>query len=152
VALASGRDLIIAGTLSPLSEERRYFEDEIRPRIDGRQIQFVGPVNDAEKKDLLGSAAALLLPVEWLEPFPVVLPEALLCGTPVLGFPLGGVPEGITEGVTGYVCANTREMVEAVGRLARIDRRRCRAEAERRFSDRVIADEYEALYRELCEQ
>jgi glycosyltransferase involved in cell wall biosynthesis len=150
VAHASGRELIIAGTLSPLPEEQRYFEDEIRPRIDGRRIQFIGPVNDAEKKDLLGRAAALLLPVEWLEPFPVVLPEALLCGTPVLGFPMGGVPEGITDGVTGFVCADTREMVAAVRRLPAIDRRLCREEAERRFSDRVITDEYEALYRELC--
>jgi glycosyltransferase involved in cell wall biosynthesis len=151
VAHASGRELIIAGTLSPLPEEQQYFEDEIRPRIDGRRIHFIGPVNDDEKKDLLGKAAALLLPVEWLEPFPVVLPEALLCGTPVLGFPMGGVPEGIADGVTGFVCANTQEMVAAVARLPLIDRRRCRAEAERRFSDRVITDEYEALYREVCE-
>jgi glycosyltransferase involved in cell wall biosynthesis len=144
--------LIIAGTQSPLPEEQEYFETEIRPRIDGQRIKFIGPVNDEQKKALLGGAAALLLPIEWLEPFPVVLPEALLCGTPVLGFPLGGVPEGIENGVTGFVCANRDEMVAAVARLPAIDRVRCREAGERRFSDRVITDEYEALYREVCAQ
>ncbi len=149
VAKGSGRNLIIAGNVSALPEEQEYFEREIRPRIDGEQVKYVGPVDDAQKKALLGGAAALLLPIEWEEPFPVVLPEALLCGTPVLAFPRGGVPEGITHGVSGYVCNDTQAMIAAVSQLPLIDRTRCRREGEKRFSDAVITDHYEMLYREV---
>jgi glycosyltransferase involved in cell wall biosynthesis len=147
VASRLGRTLVIAGNVSTLPEERDYFEREIQPRIDGRLIQYIGPVDDAQKNALLGSAAALLLPIEWEEPFPVVLPEAMLCGTPVIALRRGGVPEGIDDGRTGFVCDTADDMVAAIGRLARIDRAACRAEAERRFSVDVIADEYERLYR-----
>ena len=88
----------------------------------------------------------MLLPIEWDEPFPVVLPEALLCGTPVLAFRQGGVPEGITEGKTGFVCDTVEEMAARVHRLPELSRAGCRAEAERRFSATVIADEYLKLY------
>lgn len=149
VALAAGRELVVAGNISTLPEERAYFEHELRPRFDARQIRFIGPVDDQQKRSLLQGAAALLLPIEWEEPFPVVLPEALLCGTPIVALNRGGVPEGLEEGVTGFVCANAAEMVAAISRLPSIERAQCRAEAERRFSDTVIADEYEALYREV---
>jgi len=106
--------------------------------------------NDSEKNALLGCAAALLLPIEWEEPFPVVLPEALLCGTPVLAFRRGGVPEGIDEGLTGFVCDTSEQMMTAVCRLGELDRAECRAAAERRFSTQAIVDEYEHLYLRLC--
>jgi glycosyltransferase involved in cell wall biosynthesis len=150
VALATGRDLIVAGNVSSLPEERAYFDQELRPRFDDRQVRYIGPVDDRQKLALLGGAAALLLPIEWEEPFPVVLPEALLCGTPIVALGRGGVPEGIDQGVTGFVCATAAEMADVIPRLPTIDRARCRAEAERRFSDTVIADEYEALYREVA--
>jgi glycosyltransferase involved in cell wall biosynthesis len=152
VAERLDRPLLIAGNLSDLPEEKAYFETEIAPRIDGQRVRFLGPVDDAEKNQLLGSAAALLLPIEWLEPFPVVLPEALACATPVVAFRQGGVPEGIDHGRTGFLCDTVDEMAALVRRLPEIDRHTCRAEAERRFSDTAIVGEYEALYRELLEK
>ena len=83
-------------------------------------------MDDRQKNELLGGAAALLSPIEWEEPFPVVLPEAMLCGTPVIGFRRGGLPEGIEDGRTGFVCDTTAEMVAAVGRLGAISRHTCR--------------------------
>ncbi len=152
VAIRLQRRLIIAGNISTLPEERAYFDTEITPRIDGRLITYVGPVDDAQKNALLGGAAAMLLPIEWEEPFPVVLPESMLCGTPVIAFRRGGVPEGIDEGRTGFVCDTVEEMAAAVQRLPEVDRAGCRAEAERRFSAEVIADEYERLYRDAAER
>jgi glycosyltransferase involved in cell wall biosynthesis len=149
VARRLGRPLTIAGPVSTLPAEAEYFRREIAPAVDGRLVRHVGPVDDAEKTALLGSAAALLLPVEWEEPFPVVLPEALLCGTPVIGFRRGGVPEGIEPGVTGYLCDTAEEMAALVGRLPAISRAMCRREGARRFSDEAIVDAYERLYQEL---
>jgi glycosyltransferase involved in cell wall biosynthesis len=146
VARRLNRRLIIAGNMSTLPEEREYFHKEIEPRIDGQLVSYIGPVDDQQKDALLGGAAAFLLPIEWLEPFPVVLPEALLCGTPVVAFRRGGVPEGIDHGRTGFVCDTVDDMVAAIGRLGAIDRAECRAEGERRFSTKAIVDEYEQLY------
>ena len=151
VAQSLNRELIIAGNVSTLSHEREYFEREVQPRIDGKLIRYIGAVDDRQKNELLGGAAALLSPIEWEEPFPVVLPEAMLCGTPVIGFRRGGLPEGIDDGRTGFVCETTAEMVAAVGRLGAISRHACRTEAERRFSAETIVGDYERLYRELCQ-
>ncbi len=149
VARRLGRPLRIGGSVSALPHEREYFHREVEPHIDGKQISFLGPVDNAQKNDLLGGAAALLLPIEWEEPFPVVLPEALLCGTPVVAFRRGGVPEGIDQGKTGFVCDSVEEMTALVNRLGEIDRAFCRAEAVRRFSDHVIVEAYERLYHRL---
>ncbi len=149
VARRLDRQLQIAGNISPLPAEREYFHREIEPQIDGHLVSYLGPVDNKQKAELLGSAAALLLPVEWLEPFPVVLPEALLCGTPVIGFRRGGVPEGIEHGTTGFLCETAEEMAAMVRRLGEIDRAACRSEGECRFSDDVIVGAYERLYREM---
>lgn len=149
VARRLNRRLIIAGNVSTLPEEREYFRAEIEPAIDGQLISYIGPVDDQQKDALLGGAAALLLPIEWFEPFPVVLPESLLCGTPVVAFREGGVPEGIDHGRTGFVCDTVDDMTAAIGRLHEIDRAVCRAEGERRFSTNAIVDEYEQLYLRL---
>ena len=149
VATRLNRRLIIAGNISTVAEERRFFEQEVAPRIDGSLVTYSGPVDDAQKDALLGGAAAMLMPIEWEEPFPVVLPEAMLCGTPVIAFRRGGVPEGIDDGRTGFVCDTRDDMCDAVGRLAQIDRAACRAEGERRFSARAITSQYESLYRRL---
>ena len=149
VARRLNRRLIIAGNISTLPDEREFFERHVAPRIDGTLVSYVGPVDDAQKNALLGGAAAMLLPIEWEEPFPVVLPESLLCGTPVISFRRGGVPEGISHGRTGFVCDTLDEMCAAVGQLDTIDRSECRAEGERRFGDAVIVSEYESLYRRL---
>jgi glycosyltransferase involved in cell wall biosynthesis len=150
VARRLNRRLIIAGNISPVPEEQKFFETEVAPRIDGSLVNYIGPVDDVQKNALLGGAAAMLMPIEWEEPFPVVLPESLLCGTPVIAFRRGGVPEGIDEGRTGFTCDTIDEMCAAVGRLPAIDRAACRTEAERRFSGKAITDEYEALYRRMA--
>lgn len=146
VARRLNRRVVIAGNISPEAHEQAYFEREIAPGIDGTLVTYAGPVDDEQKRALLGGAAAMLLPIEWEEPFPVVLPESMLCGTPVIAFRRGGVPEGIDEGRTGFLCDNVDEMCERVGRLREIDRAVVRAEADRRFSDEAIATEYERLY------
>jgi glycosyltransferase involved in cell wall biosynthesis len=87
--------------------------------------------------------------VEWEEPFPIIIPESLLCGTPVIAFRRGGMPEGIDHGRTGFLCDTTDEMVSCVRQLPSIDRRTCRAEGERRFSDEVIIGEYLSLYQRM---
>lgn len=150
VAQRLQRRLIIAGNISPLPHEEEYFRTGIAPRIDGRLVTYIGPVADEAKRTLLGQAAAMLLPIEWEEPFPVVLPESMLCGTPLIAFRRGGVPEGIDHGRTGFLCDTVDEMAEAVGRLGAIDRAAVRAEAVRRFSDAAIVAEYERLYRGLA--
>lgn len=149
VAQRLERPLIIAGNVSSLAHERAYFEREIEPQIDGRLVTYVGPVDDEQKRTLLGSAAAMLMPIEWEEPFPVVLPESMLCGTPLIAFRRGGVPEGINHGRTGFLCDTVDEMSAFVARLPEIDRTAVRAEAERRFSDAAIIGAYEALYRRM---
>src|SRR4029077_6100177 len=128
---------------------QKYFNDEIAPQIDGDLVTYLGPVDDEQKRTLLGQAAAMLLPIEWEEPFPVVLPESMLCGTPLIAFRRGGVPEGIDHGRTGFLCDTLDEMTALVARLGAIDRAAVRAEAVRRFSDTAVIDQYEQLYREL---
>jgi glycosyltransferase involved in cell wall biosynthesis len=150
VARRLQRRLVIAGNISPLAHERGYFAREIEPEIDGSLVTYIGPVDDEQKRKLLGSAAAMLMPIEWEEPFPVVLPESMLCGTPLIAFRRGGVPEGIEHGRTGFLCDTVDEMSALVARLPDIDRAAVRAEAERRFSDAAIIGAYEALYRRLA--
>jgi glycosyltransferase involved in cell wall biosynthesis len=150
VARRLQRRLVIAGNVSPLAHEQQYFDDEIAPQIDGELITYIGPVGDEEKRALLGRAAAMLLPIEWEEPFPVVLPESMLCGTPLIAFRRGGVPEGIDHGRTGFLCDRVDEMTALVGQLPAIDRGVVRAEAVRRFSDAAIVADYERLYHEMA--
>ena len=148
VARMTGRPLIIAGNISHLAHEKDYFEREIAPQIDGEAIRYIGAVDNEQKNRLLGSALALLLPVEWYEPFPVVLPEAFACGTPILAFPGGGIPEGITEGVTGFLSNSTEEMARQVADIPRLSRAACRQDAVEKYSDRVIASHYLSIYAE----
>jgi glycosyltransferase involved in cell wall biosynthesis len=150
VARRLQRRLIIAGNVSPLAHERHYFETEIAPRIDGELVSYIGPVGDEQKRALLGQAAAMLLPIEWEEPFPVVLPESMLCGTPLVAFGRGGVPEGIDHGRTGFLCDNVDQMAAAVTQLGTIKRAVVRAEAVRRFSDAAVVSEYARLYRSMA--
>jgi glycosyltransferase involved in cell wall biosynthesis len=150
VARRLQRRLIIPGNISPLPHERQYYESEIAPRIDGRLVSYIGPVGDEQKRALLGQAAAMLLPVEWEEPFPIVLPESMLCGTPLIAFRRGGVPEGIAHGRTGFLCDNVDQMAAHVSELGTLNRAVVRAEAVRRFSDAAIVSEYARLYRGMA--
>lgn len=150
VARQLDRRLIIAGNISPLEHERAYFDADIAPNIDGALVSYLGPVDDEQKRALLGGAAAMLMPIDWEEPFPVVLPESMLCGTPLIAFRRGGVPEGIDHGRTGFLCDTVDEMADCVHRLPEIDRLAVRTDAVRRFSDRAIVDAYESLYRRMA--
>jgi glycosyltransferase involved in cell wall biosynthesis len=152
VARRADRRLLIAGNRAPDGSEREYFEREIVPRCDGRDIRYIGPVTDVEKNELLGKAAALLFPVEWGEPFGIVMVEALACGTPVIAFGRGAVPEVVEDGATGFLCDSVPEMMEAVRRIPSLERGRCREAYEGRFSDRVIVKQYELLYRTVVEK
>jgi len=146
VAQLTRRKLIIAGNISHLKDEQDYFNNEIKPHIDGELVQYIGVVNNEQKNKLLGSAAAMLLPIEWYEPFPIVLPESFACGTPILAFPNGGVPEGIRDGVTGFLCNSVEEMAEQVNNIHLLNRIECRKDAEVKYSDTVIAKEYLKIY------
>ena len=141
VAEASGRRLVIAGNVS----DDAYFDMLIRPRLSDR-ITYVGPVDDVQKNELLGQALAFLMPIEWEEPFGIVMAEALACGTPIVGTPRGSVPEVVLESRTGFVRETVEEMARAVGDVPQLSRAACRADCEARFSDTAIVDAYEALY------
>jgi glycosyltransferase involved in cell wall biosynthesis len=145
-AKLTGRKLIIAGNISPLKEEQEYFEKELKPQFDGDQIKYIGVVNNVQKNELLGQAAAMLLPIEWYEPFPVVLPESFACGTPIIAFRNGGVPEGIRHGETGFLCDTPEEMASFIKQLGSISRTECRTEAEEKYSDHRIALDYLNIY------
>jgi glycosyltransferase involved in cell wall biosynthesis len=147
VAEITGRKLIIAGNISNLPEEKEYFYKEIQPRIDGKLVQYIGVVDNRQKNELLGKAAAMLLPIEWYEPFPVVLPESFACGTPILAFPGGGVPEGIRPGVTGFLSNSASEMADQVALIPSLSRAACRADALEKYSDTAIAEDYLAIYK-----
>ena len=145
IAKATNRRLVIAGNRSASPEIDRYFTDEIESQLS-EQITYIGPVDDIQKNQLLGEAAALLMPIEWDEPFGIVMAEALACGTPVIGFARGALPEIVNHGITGACCHSVEEMVEAVQQVADFSRLACRHEAEKRFSAPVIVDQYIELY------
>jgi glycosyltransferase involved in cell wall biosynthesis len=144
IAKAAGRRLVIAGNHVP--ECREYFAAEIAPHIDGERIQYIGAVDDPAKNALLAGAAALLMPIEWEEPFGIVMAEAMACGTPVIGFARGSVHEVVREGLNGYVCRDVEDATAAVSKLGAIDRAAVRRDCEERFSSTVVVDEYERLY------
>jgi glycosyltransferase involved in cell wall biosynthesis len=144
IAKAAGRSLVIAGNVA----DQAYFNAEVAPHIDGRRVRYVGEVDDAAKNRVLGASAALLMPIEWDEPFGIVMAEAFACGTPVIGFSRGSVPEVVRDGLNGFVTAGVAEASCAVQRLHRIDRELVRRDCEQRFSCDAIVDSYEDLYRE----
>ena len=146
-AKRAGMRLKIAAKVDPV--DRRYFEREIEPLLADPLIEYLGEIGEAEKLAFLGNAAGLLFPIDWPEPFGLVMIEALACGTPVIARPCGSVPEVITPGRTGFIADSVDEIAEAVRHLARIDRAACRREAEARFSVGRMADAYEAIYAAL---
>ena len=130
-------------------EHHRWFDRNIKPHLDGERVSYLGSVNDVQKNKLLGRALALLMPIQWEEPFGIVMTEAMACGTPVLGLARGAVPEVIEHGVTGFVSDDVTGLVEAVSRLGEIDRASCRSRVERLFSDAAVTEAYLAVYRDM---
>lgn len=129
--------------------ERTYFKEKLEPQIDGKQVQLIGEVNDQTKEEFLAGAAALLFPINWPEPFGLVMIEAMACGTPVIAFPIGSVPEVVDHGITGFIVGEESQAVDMIGRLSELDRRRVRAHFERRFTSKRMATEYLGLYEVL---
>jgi len=146
VAKRTGIPLKIAGEIQPIF--RTYYEKEVKPHIDGKFIEYVGEVGLKEKNELLGSALALLFPIQWQEPFGLVMIESMACGTPVVGLRAGSVPEVVSGGVSGIVCDSVDDMIKAVSKLP-LDRTNVREYVEDRFSVDAMVAEYAVLYREL---
>jgi glycosyltransferase involved in cell wall biosynthesis len=147
VARRTGRKLIIAGNHAERGSELDYWMREIAPQL-WNGIEYVGPVDDAQKNALLGRAAALIVPIEWNEPFGIVFAEALACGTPVISCPRGALPEIVRHGTDGFLVESLDQACEAVERVHTIDRAVCRERVKQLFSLPVIAAQYEQLYRE----
>ncbi len=141
--------LVIAGNVAKDGPDYEYFKTEIEPNIDNQSVKYIGPVNDQQKNEFLGKAKALLFPIEWEEPFGIVLAEAMACGTPVVAFRRGAVPEVVTHGSDGFICDSVEEMIAAVKDVDRLNRADCRQKVERKFSDDVIVSQYISLYRKL---
>ncbi|OCQ94533.1 group 1 glycosyl transferase [Nostoc sp. MBR 210] len=146
IAKKTGRSLIIAGNHGTTGEAGKYWQEEIVPHLGKDRIEYIGAVNDTQKNELLGQAAAMIVPIEWGEPFGIVFAEALACGTPVISCPRGALPEIIRQGIEGYLINSIEEAVVAVKELPNIDRYQCRQRAEKYFSASVILEQYETLY------
>jgi glycosyltransferase involved in cell wall biosynthesis len=129
-------------------EEEAYFHEAVEPLLGGN-VEFLGEVDSAAKDDLLSDALCLLNPVDWPEPFGMVMAEALAHGTPVLAMPCGSVPELIDDGVTGFIRGTERELSEALPEVSSLDRTVCRQAAVERFSTGRMVDDHLALYRSV---
>jgi len=147
IARAAGKPLRIAAKIP--RAETAYFRKHLEPHLDGKRVELVGEVDEARKQCFLADAAALLFPIDWPEPFGLVMIEAMACGTPVIAYRSGSVPEVVEDGVTGFIVENEEGAVAAVGRLGLLDRRIIRARFEERFSARRMVREYERQYRKL---
>jgi glycosyltransferase involved in cell wall biosynthesis len=128
--------------------DREYFES-IRPLLRGPLVEFLGEIGDGAKDEFLGRAMALLFPIDWPEPFGLVMIEAMACGTPVIAYRRGSAPEVLDEGMTGFIVEGLDEAVRAVGRVSQLDRARCRRVFEERFSADTMAREYGTVYRRV---
>jgi glycosyltransferase involved in cell wall biosynthesis len=144
IAKRSNKNLIIAGNIP--WEHKRWFDEMIAPHIDNDRVRYIGPVDDRQKNHLLGSAAALLMPILWEEPFGIVMVEAMACGTPVLGMNQGSVSEVVDHGVTGYVGQSPEELSRYVADISALDRRKCRQKVIERYSAHAICDHYLSIY------
>ena len=147
IARRSGVRLVIAGNHAENGPEAEYWRQKIAPEIGHDGVDYVGPVDDAQKDGLLGRARAMLVPIQWNEPFGIVFAEALACGTPVISCPTGALPEIVRSGREGFLVESVDEGCDAVRRLGEIDRAACRDRAERHFSVDAVVGRYAELYR-----
>jgi glycosyltransferase involved in cell wall biosynthesis len=149
VAQRTGIPLKIAGEVQPA--HREYFESKVKPKIDGRLVEYVGPADLQGKNELLGNSMAMLFPIQWKEPFGLVMLEAMACGTPVLAMPGGSVSEVVHDGVSGYVCRSVRDMVNRV-RESALDATTVRRYVEENFSISKMVNGYVTLYEEALRE
>jgi glycosyltransferase involved in cell wall biosynthesis len=148
-ARRAGRRLLLAGKVDAV--DAAHFAEVIEPQLDGDQIRYVGEADATQKRQLLAGARALLFPIEWDEPFGLVMIEAMACGTPVLGFRRASVPEVVEPGLTGFVVDDVDGLVRAIDHADGIDRRACRRRAEQRFGVGRMVDDYERAYAEVID-
>src|SRR5579872_5398059 len=144
IARAAGVPLKIAAKVDKADQE--YFETVIQPLLKDDGIEFVGEIGYPEKDEFLGNAAALLFPIAWPEPFGIVMIESMACGTPVIAYPFGSVPEVVVDGLTGFLVCDVAAAVEAIGHLDRLDRRKIRKYFEQHFTSQRMALDYVKIY------
>ncbi len=149
IAIRSGITLKIAAKVD--RADREYFEKIISPLLDHPLIEFIGEIGHSEKNSFLGNAAALLFPICWPEPFGLVMIEAMACGTPVIAYPSGSVPEIIPDGTAGFLVHNIDQAVEAVKQIGELDRKSCRKYFELHFTDERMARDYLKIYKHLVD-
>ncbi len=149
IANACGSPLRIAAKVDPA--DRNYFERAIRPLLDDPLVEFIGEIGEAEKSDFLGRARALLFPIDWPEPFGLVMIEALACGTPVVAFRGGSVEEILEEGMTGFIVDNLEDAIAATRQVHTLSRAACRDAFERRFTVSRMASAYVDLYQTIIQ-
>lgn len=149
IARRTGVPLRVAAKVG--KEDQEYFEQVVRPQLAHPLVEYVGEIGDHEKQEFLGGALATLFPIDWPEPFGLVMVESMACGTPVIAFPRGSVPEVVDHGETGLIADSVTQAVDAVCHVERLDRRRCREVFERRFTVRRMAEDYLEIYNRLSE-
>ncbi len=147
IAKRSGCQLKMAGKVDAFNRE--FFEQEIKPHIDGKQIEYLGEANHAQKNALLGGAIATLFPITWREPFGLVMVESMATGTPVIAMEMGSTPEVIVHGKTGFLCHSVEEAVAAIAQVTQLNRYACREHVLNRFSVQRMTDGYEAVYQQI---
>jgi len=148
IARDVGMRLVVAAKIDAVDQE--YWEHAIAPLVRSSSlIEYIGEVDERQKDELLGGAYAYLFPVDWPEPFGLTMAESMATGTPVIAYRAGSTPEVVIDGVTGFICDTVHAMVEAIGAVASLDRRACRAHVERHFAPDVMADGYERVYATL---
>ncbi|HET6827041.1 MAG TPA: glycosyltransferase, partial [Ramlibacter sp.] len=148
IAIACNTPIRIAAKVD--NADRDYFEQKIEPLLDHPLVTFVGEIDDAAKDSFIGNAKGFLMPIDWPEPFGLVILEALACGTPVIAYGHGSVPELIDHGRTGFIVHNQEQAIAAAREVHKLDRGLCRETFERRFHSHVMARNYLQLYRELA--
>lgn len=149
IAKRSGIPLKIAAKVDRV--DRDYFDEQIKPLLDHPLVEYIGEIGDAEKDEFLGNAYALLFPIDWPEPFGLVMIEAMACGTPVIAYRNGAVPEVLDDGISGFIVDNLDDAVRAVQRVDTLDRQRCRQIFEQRFSASRMAQDYVAIYQQILD-
>jgi glycosyltransferase involved in cell wall biosynthesis len=147
IAAKAGMKIKMAAKVDKVDEE--YFKSTVEPLLPGGDIEFIGEIGEHQKSEFLGNAAALVFPIAWREPFGLVMIEAMACGTPVIAFNNGSVPEVLEDGLTGFIVDDEAQAIEALGKIGTLDRGRIRAEFDRRFTAHHMAENYLRLYRRL---
>ncbi|KAM3106386.1 glycosyltransferase family 4 protein [Phormidesmis sp. 146-33] len=147
IAKRTGWKLKMAGKIDVV--DRDFYEAELKPHIDGTQIEYLGEANHVQKNTLMGNAVATLFPITWREPFGLVMVESMASGTPVIGMRLGSAPEVIDHGKTGFLCDTVDDCIAALNQIETIERADCRQHVVDKFSVQKMTDGYEAVYRQI---